>query len=365
MASKRRSRLYCGRIEALAISSLRNAIDLYPNLQGHLKEADTTISLDGGITVYEGETWEKAACLGYIPVQVKGITRPMGKRGKSTYPVQVSDLRVFQRNMGVLYFVIEIDHKDQTTIYYAQLLPLDLERLLASIPKNQKTVSVGVRPLSYEPHLSLRYVCLNFLKERPKQVGRTPINPDLLDTLEEVKFQVTTERRSFIPFLLESDIYLYGRRSKSDEFSPVDKVQVTAIATPVSKPVTIRGQKYYDAFQLKRERDRVFILVGKGITFCVEDKTMHMTGRGSLVDRIRDLEFLLALIDAGSVHFGSHCWHFKEIRNLGELKRTTSTQLQRLKDAHSFLSLMGVTLDVDLNKSHQLRLKCLSYSPMQ
>lgn len=144
------------KVEKAAVLAVKNLIQLCPTVDDKLDEDDKNILVDGSLELYRSQEMCIPNFIGKVDVQVKGTTKNprITKRGFVKFYVKVDNLRryldVFH---GILFFYVTVNPKQYTArkVYYAQLLPYDINMVLKEIAPNQKSVSVRFRPFPTEP----------------------------------------------------------------------------------------------------------------------------------------------------------------------------------------------------------------------
>lgn len=144
------------KIESTAVQAVRNLIQQCDTLHHNIDEEDKHPVVDGTIELYSGTPQIKENLVGEVTVQVKGTTRKMSpnKRGFIKYSMDVVDLRRFLDVFhGVLLFcvAVEKDGLAPKQVYYANLLPYELNKILAKAGDTQKKASVRIRQFPSEP----------------------------------------------------------------------------------------------------------------------------------------------------------------------------------------------------------------------
>ena len=93
-------------IERLATSAVKECLSYCDGISPFINDGDKEPAWDGHIYVYPNNKKEKLEMLGRIPVQVKGkkVDKLLGSTYKFT--VEVSDLKKYANDGGVIYFVV-------------------------------------------------------------------------------------------------------------------------------------------------------------------------------------------------------------------------------------------------------------------
>lgn len=143
-------------IETLSVSAVRDSIVMSDFLDQFISDNDKEPSWDGHVYIYDNKSKKKATLRGRVPVQVKGTKNNNLLKVEINYPVSIADLRNYLYDGGVIIFVVYIREGNlQKKIYYAELSPIILRRILAEAEK-QKTKSIKFKefpPIVMQRHL--------------------------------------------------------------------------------------------------------------------------------------------------------------------------------------------------------------------
>lgn len=138
-------------IESLAVSTVTAIISKTGYLVPFIPTKDRGPSFDGCIVVYGCKKINhvKVDMEGRVDVQVKGCILKSPEVGKSSYQMDVSDLKNFLEAGGAMLLVVSFDAQgEHEQVYYSQLLPFELKRILKGCKENQKTKNVPLIPMS-------------------------------------------------------------------------------------------------------------------------------------------------------------------------------------------------------------------------
>lgn len=299
------------RIENSAVNAIETEVLKYPRLCSHIQTADKIPSWDGELYVYNTDKHAKENLSGIINVQVKGklakdLTQPM-----ISYPLDVADLVNYRAIQGALLFVVLINPEQPTQrqIYYAPLLPADLEPLLkeAKNKTGQKTIHcVRLR----DGHPNLEDICVNFIMDEQRQKGQAS---DIMMTLQEAAdkslstcLYVRSQPQHLLDNLFNAAHCVYARYQL-----PNDKV--------IDIPITTRG--YVQALQRKitlsadnkkiaakipltiRKGNITDITVAPNLTIQIagENLQINYKEQGSIQDRIKTTKMMKRICEASSL----------------------------------------------------------------
>lgn len=162
------------KVEKAAVLAIKNLIQAVPTVDDKLDEDDKNILVDGSLELYRSRDMCIPNFIGKIDVQIKGTTKKLrvSKRGFVKFPIAVENLRCFSDVFhGILFFCVSV-HPEQYTarkVYYAQLLPYDINMLLKEARPNQKSISARFRPFPTGPKEITRLL-IAFHKNREAQL---------------------------------------------------------------------------------------------------------------------------------------------------------------------------------------------------
>lgn len=119
------------KIENKGISVLRNLIDNMDCVTHSFGENNTEISWDGDIKLYKNpDVDDKGNLSSIIRVQVKSRTKKIPSGNSMNYFINKKDLNNYLIENGTMYFVIIFNKNNEFKIFYIDLLPYNLRKLL-------------------------------------------------------------------------------------------------------------------------------------------------------------------------------------------------------------------------------------------
>lgn len=316
--------------EQIATSAVINAVSKTSRLKAFVNSGDKEPSFDGNIYIYDNNKYAKEN-IKRVSVQVKG----KGVCTKTTeaikYLVSIIDLDNFMRNGGAMFFVVYIDKDsgDAKQIYYSALLPFKIKELLKSKKDNEKSISVNFSQFPTDAK-EITDIFLNFHSDAQKQISfigkELPTIEDLCKkglleslTFSYVSTQGKQEVSSYPKILDGKELYLYANIKGGIAPIPVEyypQISHLHMSCTDKIPVGVNGKVYY--FNLKKTitAEKIVYRIGSSVTITfpnVEPNVGNMDKlkvnvsvklKGSLKQRIRALEFLIAMFDAKSFELG-------------------------------------------------------------
>ena len=339
-----------GDIEKQGTGWLTTIISGSKYLAPYIWDNDKTPSWDGNIFVYDQEEWTKENLLGKIPVQVK-CTQVKDFSGESTkYSFEVVDLRKYLQDGGIMLFVVEVNSINEKKIYYQDLYPSDLKEILGEIKKpKQKTRKIQLKELDISSLAFLETVCKNFLLHRKKQISVIDEILSFHNALDVSGYLVTGE--NFEEFIFSRKHPLYGKSHQGGVEVVIGNGFIDTWRRPVQGITSIKGENYYDNYEIVRDRNGRAVKLGNKVLIYIDEQKMHYELVGSLDEQIRDITFLLRLIEVKEVTFGTAADGGLNITSIdGEtnIQQNLRNRLKVLRDIKALLNYF----QVDPNKLH-------------
>ena len=298
-------------IEQIATSTLALSISQTDFLSSNINERDKEPSWDGAIYIYTDKSKRKSFLKGRVPVQVKGKLSENLNKKTITFPIDVIDLKNYLYNGGVIYFVVFISKDSSITkIYYTSLLPIKI-RILLNDAGNQKTINTELNefPAGNDEKVE---IFLNFHIDQSKQYSF--VNAKLLSleelekkgALESISVRYTgygLNREKFHRALLTKEIYIYASIKGSIIEQPLDFIpKNVATKEEINGKILVDEKLFYEGYDIIRSRDKYSIKIGQSFTIDLNydmsnSFRINFNLAGSLKNRIKDLEFLLEILN--------------------------------------------------------------------
>ena len=135
-------------IETLSVSAVKNSIITSELLEPFISDNDKESSWDGNVYIYKDKSKKKESLQGRMPVQVKGKESNVLSESEISYSMKIVDLRNYLNDGGCVLFVVYIDNKGESTkIYYNELTPIKLRKILKEKKKKKsKTIHLKEFP---------------------------------------------------------------------------------------------------------------------------------------------------------------------------------------------------------------------------
>lgn len=342
-------------IEIMSISHLKLDLIKSPKLIPNISENDKTPSWDGSIEVYNRDNAKKEYLDGVVPIQVKGKFSDDLSFNSIKYSIEVNDLKNYQNNGGVVFFVILCNYED-FRIFYTSLLPFDIDLLLKD--KNmQNTISVELDMLpnnEREVYLMLK----DFIYHSKRQMQRDEhlqemfLSGEIADLNPAFSFgygaRPYPNEEDTKEYMLTHPTYIYVKPQGFNIDVVLHKVSMESLNQEIPIPVIIDGQILYDSVMLQTLPHKKHVLkIGNNIDIAWDDLKFHFKAAPDIKTRINDLKIMTTMIQNKAILKG-----FGPIVEFGadafEMCDNFSKHLNFLLDVQKVMDLFLVKKNLDL-----------------
>lgn len=344
-------------IEEIAVLAVKNEIVKYGDiLVDYIDMKDKTPMWDGYIYVYKSNSKYKSTkeFEGKIGVQVKGKTVKKLSEGNSKYSIKVDYLKAYQKDKkGILLFVVEIIDYAHTKLFYANLLPVDLQEILKKVKEGQEKITIDIKPIKENSSSSLKMICLNFLKNANKQLSVQIKNIDEIKEIKEIEIPVVGEKQYIEEYLFNNDIYSYAIDKITNEKIALPKLKELKKFSTNKMNVSIDNRDYYKQVTFIKSKQEDYILYGKSTKIHLNKNLITFTIKGNVYERIHDIKFIIDLvrykkitIDGDDIEIPLQMTNKKEVDYIENLKK----DLVRLEQIEKLFEKFNVNFSIDLDE---------------
>lgn len=299
------------RMERLTVGALRNKLmESEKALVPHIKEGDKEPSFDGHIEVYSSEDETVENYLKKIPIQVKGRTVDKLSTKTRTMSLEIEHFVNFYREGGVIFFVIEVlKKKNETRIFYKQLLPLELKQIIdRTKSKEKKSTSFSLRDLEDD---SLYGVFYKFIEEQKLQ-GPMDIEKPIKNQYEvyELRSLTVNPYRDTFQDMIGQEITAYG--VENQRLYPVAHGVIGQVLTRTKSVVKIDQKVYEMKIELitTKNKDVRHAIIEDVLEIIIDNSDVSKTKMNykllkfySLNKQLTIFPFLLDMMQADSIVF--------------------------------------------------------------
>jgi hypothetical protein len=290
---------------------------------------DKKISWDGTIIVFDNKERKKEFYLGTIPVQIKSVDAKEFSGETVSHEFDVSDLKNYFKNGGVLLFVVEIKNQSNK-FFYSMLLPSDLKNILTK-KGGKKTRYIKLAYLADDNTSQIENTCREFILHSKKQ--RSTIDYSIpISECAEINIPVILDNPPTPDYFFTHDFYAYGRRQSDAVETFIDKVRITEIGSTVHRPVSIDNRIYYLQYGHKKSKDEEKITLGKSVQINLTQSQITYDLQGTLREQILDCEFLIEFINKKAFFIGDNKVNFFSLNDV-----TNNEFLIRIKNLYGYL----------------------------
>lgn len=308
------------RIELSAKSKLEGLLSRLGYVTPELSSNDKTPSWDGFIRLYDNEDSSSSDELfRMIPVQLKGHYQKPPYNQTISYNVNLVDLKNYYNHNGVIFFVVYIDEEDNYKIYYETLSPFKIRRTIKG-KENQKTISITFSSFPNNKEEAVD-VFSNFTIDMnlyPPPARDITLNDALRNKIPgydtfNISYRGIKYKDDPFGYFLTHPTTVTLKNSFTGFSFPLDTVFMNMVGSKHNKPITIKGKKYYDSFDVYRySNNNLELKFGKSFTFIFHDdselKKINFNYKitGTLPERILDLRFLLDYLKNKEFQIANH-----------------------------------------------------------
>lgn len=353
-------------IEDFAVSKIKDRLRFNKLLQPYLDSNDKTPLYDGHVNIYNGKDPNQGneSYIGWVPVQIKGKSNERKFPKEYRYPVEISALQAYQKDGGVLFFVVPFfcdKNEIHEEIYYSDLTPFKLARMLKKKKKKQKTMKIPFQ-IFPKDEKEIADVFLCFKTDSDKQHNRVNENilscDDLMNSgfqIQNLKIFITECKRAnpqerFDQVLLSNLFTVYTENENHEIGIPVDIVRFNEISQKKDVVVELSGKHFYDQVKVVKTKEDTKLKLGKSMTIAYpndvhQHASLNFKPQGTLSERIRDIEFFLELANKReyvincqkcSCHFDTTNAPFETIEEVLQNLKTIQTLFQKLRITEDF-----------------------------
>lgn len=300
-------------IELEATNAIRSLISRNAYLSPYVDENDKTPAWDGFVYVYgnKNPNHPKDSLIGRVPIQIKGKKVKEIKEEHISYRIEKNDLNAYNSEGGSIFFVVQITERYDVQVYFNELLPLDIERLLKKMG-NHKSKKVRFEKIPLDED-GLANLFLNFIHNRNKQVGTVDKEKlyfddwdNSLESIENYSFScslVDAKSTNVFKALTTMPIYLYAKPKGLNIKIPIDRFTNGVITEETTHEIGIEDKIYYDKAKVIWKNGKKYIKFGRSLSIEIQENIdngvnikLNIKSLGTLNERVKDGNFFSDVI---------------------------------------------------------------------
>lgn len=283
------------KIERNAVRRVEEIVDRSRILKPFFEKGGSYPIWDGSIFVYKSSKTSNDNYEGKINVQIKGKAVDSFSNEIIKHKFEVSHLNAFLKDLGVLYFVVQVLSSNEMRVYYRSFLPVDLDSVLKKVKTGQKSKIEELYQLDDIDGSLIEKVCNEFLyhREMQKSTYKQRIKYDEIDTIDRLSFKVFNNNpNELIDHLLKNPVMIYGYKKGLDIPFPFEYISPEKIMYDKKKSIRINGNEYYSNYKVEKYQDKDILKIGNGIELDFARKKLVYNNVGKIYDVIQDYTFL-------------------------------------------------------------------------
>lgn len=353
------------KIEKAAVLAVEALIQQCDCIDPKIPTDDKNILVDGTLDIYSSPDLAIRNFVDKIDIQVKGTTQKLkpNKRGFVKYAIATENLRLYSSVYhGILFFCVSVGTREETNtngkVYFAQLLPYDIEQILSEIPDTQKNVSVRFRPFPTEPREISRLLTA-FRNDRNKQMraeitgyGFLDKNKDLPPNIESISFSTQLFPGEDVTSLagIRNGAYVYGK-STEGRVLVVGKFEDVCMFAKGMQAMVRTGDFEKTTTVLSGEHEDGLYLEIENVSFVMSDcsATLNYNVKGGFRQRYNTVHFMSEFLKTGELYINGN-----QLLRAEMSEESTRLQLQQLgpmvrsyKEIVDTLDSLSIAIDWD------------------
>lgn len=297
-------------IELRAVNKVSDRISRCALLTGEIAANDKTPFTDGHIDLYEQSQKTKDCHAGRVYVQVKGKTmadKNIKKQTLLTFTVELSALEFYRRHGGCLFFCVLMNALGKKRkVFYVNLLPFKIDKILSRKKADQKTISIKLQPLPKAERDIEKIVAL--AKAGTQQSGVLGFDPAVMDTAQTFELTMLGPLRNDQPTILDIDHtdFALSMATQGGMTLPIPGSWKVIPASYVPRVVSCEitcGAVKIDQFEAKRtDSTTIELELSSGISVVIKEPSelrgavLNFGPGGTLRQQIKDIDFMLEAI---------------------------------------------------------------------
>ena len=260
--------------------------------------------------------------IGPVPAQVKSTCNKNIPISTVKRKINVEELKTFQKNGGIAYFVVYVHPTDfkKSKAFYSLLTPVDLVRYI-TMANSQKTISVDLQELK-ELDMQKELSFLDFFNDCNKQ--RNFVSPIFLKDIEKdidtfkIDFSLASckDKNDLYKYLTihENFIYVTFKGDPTKTPHPLgDRRYKLKALQEVELDISVKEKTYFNKCIAEIENGNLFIVIPDVMKFTFpmelsdtpfEGKVHINTVFRTLSQQIHILNFLIDVINEGGFYVG-------------------------------------------------------------
>lgn len=356
-------------IELLGAMAVKKSIIKTKRLAPYIPENDKEPLWDGSVFLYRDHERNNDNFIYKVPTQVKGkISKDLSKK-EISYPIEIKHLYAYQKDGGVIYFVVYLDENcDKEKIYYASLTPVNISFYLDEVKNiNQKEKTIKLKEFPVD-NSQKENIFFNFHANRIRQTSFVDQGFLSLENMQKetsIEYSLYAQSYHFgspsnmYSLLFDDDIHIYATIKGNETLIPTNILSTQLeIIESIEETISIEKSIYYNKYERKISTKNVVIRIGDSITLTIPRAVdnsssieTNITLTSSLKQIAIDLDFIINTFETNKFNIGKLELQFTPTRK--EIDRfNLDLQKEKLifyQKVIKLLDILNIHDDLDLS----------------
>lgn len=339
-------------IEQLAVAHITTIFASCRRITPWINKGDKEPMWDGALYIYKGEDHSNDFLLGRVHCQVKG-KETSENPGTITYYLTRPELLNYQRDGGVLFMVVHIEHPNKPS-YWAHLTPIELQEYLDKA-KEQKGINIELVRMPDITECECQLI--EFYRHCQRQ-KRPAIDVD--QAFKPMRrIQVFGIPQSELPPIIELSKgyhYLYSCDKDGKDTYPVGNTQFSlSFSRNVTNEVIIGEKKFVLPVELVTAKGSSYLKVGSFLRIDLikaDGASCQLSYSADNVHLVREralaLHVLLAMDEADSLIIKEISFSCSEVSLSTEKRSSIIEELKSCERIITLLDRLHIAEDLDV-----------------
>ncbi|MBR4406716.1 MAG: hypothetical protein IKT27_00175, partial [Clostridia bacterium] len=301
-------------------------------------------------------------CVGIVRVQIEGQSSG-GHKTPITRKILIADLEKYLKNGGAVFLLARFCPKNGcVSIFYKELLPLEINALLNSEPNsNAKKRQLTLSELQPE---SLADVFTHFLdnarRQRPFYNEKRPVvsMQDLLDKQSSGECKILVSApcgNNYVDLALHPEACFYVE--VDSVLTPV-LYHLKTVGKKINASVSVDNQEYYNEITIERKRGALVVKFGSAFSLlCTPNanaSSLHCELQRTPKDFIKDVRFFIAMQKASGFKIDERVYNIKRRRGWQAQIEELAREIEYFENVVKVFKIFKLNLNIHINKLSEI-----------
>lgn len=338
------------KIEQKSITKVRDLIDRIKLFKSCFNEGEKGISWDGTIEMYNGNPDKKENYDYSIDVQIKGRTSNNKKlNDKTRFSVERVDLENYLKKDGTILIVCLFKRDSELfKIYYISLLPYNIRMIL----KSNDSLKIKLDLKEIKDANDFEKICRNFKIDREIQKKI----PDNIFDQKQLKNETGSISKFFVwdndfnnfnPKDLIGEWKYFYTSDKNGNTIDVKYGMLSSLLESIEGVASDKDKTIiYDDIKIVTDFNGNKVIWGNAFTFDLNEKKFNYSISGTLLERVKQLEFIKKVLLDKVVCINDFEIGIKECeKNIEKIEKL----LNRYLNIYNFFEVHCLDLNIDFD----------------